>query len=256
MKLGFLSFAAACALAVSVHAETYSFKEPFTMSGAFRPNGVLTLENVNGTVEIRAWDRNEISIQGEKSAATAEELKQIELSTDVTESRATIKVHLPKRSRSWFGGSTIRASVRFTINVPASVVVEQLKVVNSAVTLEGLQNTVRAESVNGRIDAHGVSGDVWLKTVNGSIVADFNAVRPHQKLAFETVNGSITVRLPTDAGATVKGSVVNGQIASEFPFARQEGRSGHKVNAMIGDGRASIEARTINGGITIQRGSA
>ncbi len=256
MKLSLLSLIAACGLAVVARAETYSYKEPFARSGAFRPDGVLTLENVNGTVEVRAWDRNEINIEGEKSAATAEELKKIDLSMDVTEGHAAIRVYLPKRSGSWFGGGRIRASVRFTIHVPASIAVEQLKVVNSVVTLDGLQNTVRVESVNGKIDAHGVSGDVRLKTVNGSITAEFNAVRRHQKLAFETVNGSITVRLPTDAGATIKGSVVNGQIASDFPFVRRDGTGGHKVNAMIGDGRASLDARTVNGGITIQRGSA
>jgi DUF4097 and DUF4098 domain-containing protein YvlB len=242
----------ALVVAALARADDYSFKEPFSQTAPFNATGSLSLANVNGSVEIRTWDKNEILVEGEKSAKTDEELKQIELAIDFTDTHAGIKVHLPKRSGSWFFGSTIRASVRFTITVPATASIERLQTVNSGVTIDGLRGSIEAESVNGDIHATGLGGDAQISTVNGAIKADFGAVAPHQELSFKTVNGSITVALPKDAGVTLSGSVVNGHIGCDFPLTLGESGHGHHLSGTIGDGRASLRAETVNGNIAIK----
>jgi hypothetical protein len=254
MKLRSVAIALlALVVAALARADDYSCQEAFSQTAPFNATGSLSLANVNGRVEIRTWDKNQILVEGEKSAKTDEELKQIELTIDLTDKHAGIKVHLPKRSGAWFFGNTIRASVRFTITVPATASIERLQTVNSEVTIAGLRGAVEAESVNGDIHATGLGGDAHFATVNGAIKADFGAVAPHQELSFKTVNGSVTVGLPKDAGVALRGSVVNGHISCDFPLELGESGHGRHLSGTIGDGRASLRAETVNGNIAFKQ---
>jgi Putative adhesin len=234
-------------------AEDYQFKAPFTRSGAFSPTGEITLENVNGSVEIRTWDKNEILIEGERSAKTDEELGLIDLKIDLSESRAGIKVRLPKRSGVFFSSGNIRAVVRFKVTVPATATLAKISTVNSSVLIEGARGRVNASSVNGGVRANGLAGPAKLETVNGAINARFDAVAAQQELSFKTVNGQVIVSLPKDAGVQLRGSVVNGSIKCDFPLELgQKDKRGRSLSGKIGDGRATLEAETVNGSVHIQ----
>jgi DUF4097 and DUF4098 domain-containing protein YvlB len=254
MKLRIIALSVfALVFAALLHAENYSSKEAFSRTGNFSPSGKVSLENTNGDVEIRTWDKNEILIEGEKSAKTDEELKLIELTIDLKESGAVIKVRLPKRSGGFFSGGTIHAAVSFKITVPASVALEKINVVNATVSIKDVRGPVKAESVNGRIRAHDLGGDVELGTVNGEIDASISTVSAGQKLSFHTVNGVITASLPSDAGFELHSSVVNGTIDCDFPLNVQGKISGKRVSGKIGDGRASLDAESVNGSIRIKK---
>lgn len=253
MKIRLLALLALALSAVlGVRANDYEFKEPFTQSGAFDPTGTLRVENVNGQITVRTWDKNEILIEGVKSAKSEEELHLIELTMDVSESRAQLKVRLPKRKGGLFGGGSIRASVRFTITVPATAVLDSVETVNSSVHVEGVRGRVHAETVNGSVHATDLGSDASLETVNGSVEASFSAIAAGQKLSFETVNGRIKVRLPQDAGFDLRSEVVNGHIDCDFPI-QLSSRGRRSLNGKVGDGRATIEAESVNGSISIEQ---
>ena len=254
MKLRLLALSTlALALAAFLHAENYPARETFSRTGAFDSAGKIVLENTNGNVVIRTWEKNEILIEGEKSAKTDEELKLIELTIDLKESGAVIKVHLPKRGGGLFSSNNIRAAVSFSLTVPATAVLEKINVVNASVEIAGVRGSVNAESVNGRIRAHDLGGDVRLGTVNGEIDASSSVVAAGQKLSFHTVNGSIAVALPADAGVEFHSSVVNGSIDCDFPLGIQGRISGKRVAGKIGDGRASLEIESVNGSIRVRQ---
>jgi DUF4097 and DUF4098 domain-containing protein YvlB len=253
MKLRLFAILATSLVAAAYsHADDYSFRESFKKSCAFSATGSVTLENVNGDVEIRTWDKNEILIEGEKSAKTEEELKAVDLTIDLSDSRAAIKVRLPKRSGSWFSGNTIRASVRFTLTVPATAALDRIATVNSSVSVEGARGDAHVETVNGSIHAVGLGGSARLKTVNGQIEATFTSVAAGQEFSLETVNGTITVELPKDAGIALRTSVVNGHVDCEFPLTLTKSSGRHNLSGTIGDGRASLKAETVNGSIRIE----
>ena len=234
-----------------LRAEDYSSKEPFSQTATFSPTGKITVENVNGDIDIQTWDRNEILIEGEKSAKTDEELKLIDLTIDLKESNTAIKVRLPKRSGLF--SNNIRASVSFKITVPATVSLDKIAVVNSSVRIKDVRGSVNAESVNGRVSAHNLAGNVKLETVNGEIVAEVSSVAAGQKLSFQTVNGSIAVKLPADTGADTQASVVNGIIDCDFPLTVQGRIVGKKLSGKIGDGRATLSAESVNGSIRFNK---
>ena len=242
---------AGLAAAVLARADDYSFKDSFQRTGAFSPTGLVAVQNVNGGIEIRTWDKNEILIEGEKSAKTEDELKAIELTIDLSESRAAIKVRLPKRSGGWFSGQTIRASVRFTLTVPATAVLDRITTVNAGVSVNGARGRTQIETVNGNIHATDLGGSARIKTVNGRINAAFASVAAGQESSFGTVNGSITIALPQGAGVALRTSVVNGHINCDFPLTLTASSSHRHLSGTIGDGRASLAAETVNGSIHI-----
>jgi DUF4097 and DUF4098 domain-containing protein YvlB len=255
MKLHtFLLLALTLTAAVFARADDHRYKEAFSESGPFSSTGKITLENINGQIDIVTWDKNEILIEGEKSARTEEELKLIELTIDRSDSRADIKVKLPKRTGSWFGNNSVRGGVRFKLTVPATATLERIRTVNSSVAIDGVRGGVDAETVNGRIRAHDLGGSARLKSVNGGLDARFTAVSTDQKLDFDTVNGSVDIVLPDDAGVQVSSSVVNGHVDCEFPLEIRDGRTrGKRLSGKIGDGRASLEARSVNGSVRIKK---
>jgi len=238
-------------MALCARAE-YEFSEPFEKVVPFKADGVFSIENVNGDVTVRAWDRNEISIKGEKRAETDEELKKIDVEMDLSDSHAHIKTHLPKRS-GWFSGQQIHGEVRYIIMLPATAVVDAIKCVNSGTVVEGMRGKVRVDLVNGSVNAHGLGGDVHLKTVNGGIHADFASIGSDQDLRLSSVNGSITARLPQSVGASIHADTVNGGISTDFPLTVTGRFIGRHVDGTVGDGKASIRANTVNGGITFKR---
>ena len=253
MKTRLAFFAVGLLAAAIARADSYANKEPFSQTNPFSPTGTLSLENVNGNVEIRTWDKNEILIQGEKSAKTEEELKAIDLKIDVSESHAAIKVRLPKRSGGWFSGNTIRAAVQFTITLPATASLDRIETVNASVKLEGTRGKAHIETVNGSVRATNLGGSTTFETVNGRIDADFTAVAAGQTCSFETVNGSVHMVLPKDAGVALRTSVVNGHVDCDFPLTLTKSSGRRNLSGNIGDGRASLSAETVNGSIHISR---
>jgi hypothetical protein len=251
MKNPLLVFFAIAVTAVA-HADNYGHTKSFNLSNAFEAGGTLSIENTNGAINIRTWDRNEILIEGTKRARTEEELELIELKTHLTDSRAEIRVHFGKRPNSgWFGSNQARGRVDMTVTVPVTAVLQEVKTVNGTVSIDGIHGNVTASSVNGSIDATGLGGDARIKTVNGQVKVSFGEIAAGTDLDFETVNGSITVRLPADTGVAVDGSVVNGSIESDLPLTVQ-GRIDRKhIKGSIGDGRASLSVRAVNGSIKL-----
>lgn len=234
-----------------LRADTYPFKETFSRSGPFSATGVVSLRNVNGEIVVETWDKNEISIEGEKSARTEEELKAIELTIDLSSTRADIKVHLPKHPNSW--NNNVRAAVRFKLKVPATVALDEIKVVNASVKIEDVRGSVAVESVNGQIRARDLGSDARLRTVNGQVRASFVSLAADQQLSFRTVNGSVRVALPDDAGFQLKSSVVNGHVDCDFPLQIKGCVTGKRISGTAGDGRASIDASSVNGSIHFEK---
>src|SRR5476651_2134562 len=99
MKLRPLLLAALGLLAAGLaRADSYSFTERFSETHPFAAAGEITLGNTNGAVVIRTWDRAEVRIEGEKRAATDEELKRIGLVIDASAASLAIKTDFPRRA--------------------------------------------------------------------------------------------------------------------------------------------------------------
>lgn len=243
IALAFLGLVSAAA------GEAFSATEKFSQTYPLTANGTVQLSNVNGTVDIVAWDKSEVSLEAEKRAPDSDALARIHLKIDSRPDRLVVKTEYEKTG--WFG-SNVRGEVRYQLKVPAGVSLDKIELVNSNIVVQGVRGSVDLRTVNGGIRATNLAGDARLKSVNGSITAGFDVMAAGQKVAAETVNGACEFRLPKDARARLDLSSVNGGTNCSFPITLET--TGHnRLRGTIGaDAGATINAQTVNGGISVR----
>ncbi len=221
--------------------------EQFQETLPFEPGGRFRLENVNGSVHISTWDESEVRIEAEKAANSAKALDSIEILVDGEGDWVEVKTRLP-RSRLFFGSG---GKVDYHITLPSRARV-QVETVNGKLEIHGISGRVRASTVNGGVEITDVSGEVESSTVNGSINVSYREVDPDGRHRFSTTNGSVTLTLPPDASGEFDVSTINGGISTDFPLA-VTGKIGRRsLNGRLGDGDGSFDISTVNGSVKIQ----
>lgn len=236
---------AAVALASAAHA---TVTEKFSQTYPLNAGGVVSLDSVNGTVEIVGWDKNEVSVEAEKIASDEAGLKRLEIVVDASPARVAIKTKIEKK---WFSLSFNRAEVRYRLRVPAGASLRKIDVVNADVTVRGVTGYVDLDSVNGSIEAEGLAAGGRFDTVNGSIRATFAKISAGDRIVLDTVNGSCTATLPANAAFTLKADSVNGSISCDFPI--KIGKSGRRhLAGDVNGGGAEVVLDSVNGGLSVR----
>ena len=143
--------------------------------------------------------------------------------------------------------------VDFVVRVPEGVRFVG-RTVNGSVEATGLTADAEVSTVNG--DAS-VSTRGWAEatTVNGDVDATVGRADWRGSADFQTVNGTVTVTLPGSVDADVEARTVNGEIETDFPLT-VTGRFGpRRLNGRIGSGGRTLSLETVNGAIRIRRAS-
>jgi hypothetical protein len=234
-------------LATTACATPYSQSEKFSQSYPLAAGGALRLANVNGDIDIVAWDKAEVLVEAEKRAASTADLARIHIVVEAQPDRIAVK---SDHEKTGFWGSNIRGEVVYHLKVPAGISLEKIGAVNSAVTVRDVLGSVALETVNGSIHASGLGGDTKLETVNGSIHAAFATVSARQRITANSVNGACELTLPAGAGAHIDLSTVNGGTRCDFPVTIEKS-SRNTLRGTIGEGGASVKADTVNGSIRL-----
>lgn len=245
-------FAALLALPMTLTADVEDTEE---MTFEVNPGARISLENINGDIDITAGSAGEVKVIARKKAGTQEYLDDMEIVTDADADYVRIETRHPKREGGWFNwGSDGSGSVSYELSVPPDVELDSIETVNGDVRIRAVTGTVKASTVNGGLDVENLAADVNLETVNGKITAAFDALGAGQRVNAEAVNGRIVILLPADAGARVTAETVNGSIdADDFGLEPEKGFVGRDLSGDIGDGGARLSLDTVNGSITISK---
>lgn len=222
---------------------------------------VVTIENVNGSVDVAVWDRPEVRVQAEKRVRGVERenaneaLASVRIEVGETASGLRIRTRYPKHQGvnglfNLFTEDRVSADVKYEITVPRAARVE-VDTVNAAINVNGVQGGTELETVNGSIDVTGAAGSFEASTVNGSIDAQLANV-PAGKLSAETVNGRIRLALPATLRANVDISTVNGKITTDIPVTTREISKRSVRGAINGGGAVDLSISTVNGSVTIE----
>lgn len=140
--------------------------------------------------------------------------------------------------------------VEFVVHVPRGVHFLG-QTVNGSVEARSMPADASAYTVNGPVTVS-AAGTVEASTVNGDIDATMGRADPGRDLAFHTVNGDITLRVPPDFGARLRASLLNGQIGGDFPIeVSRTGFVGRRGEGQIGRGGHELRLRTVNGDLTL-----
>ncbi|MBA3849969.1 MAG: hypothetical protein C0502_08230, partial [Opitutus sp.] len=223
---------------IAVTAASAKVTEKFSQTYPLAAAGEVSLGNMNGDVEIVAWDKPEVAVEAEKSAKDEQALKRIEIVVEADNDRIAIKTkHHRDTESSWWNRGRQTGSVRYTIRVPAELASLKVEVMNSNVTTERVRGDVKIATMNGRVRATGLTGDTTVNTMNGRIYASFDRVGSGQKLSFDSMNGSCEVELPADASAHVVAGTMNGRVSCELPITVEKSRR-RSLRGHIGKGEA------------------
>jgi DUF4097 and DUF4098 domain-containing protein YvlB len=174
-----------------------------------RAGARLDVDNFGGEIAVKTWTKNAVRV--EASHGTRDRIV-----IDASEQRVRVKSE----------GRRGPSQVDYTITVPTWMALT-LSGVYTDIKVDGVDNEVTAETVQGEIAVVGGSGNVSLKSVQGAVTLekargriDLSTVNEEIRatgisgdLSAETVNGDI--RLTQIESANVEANTVNGDVTYE-----------------------------------------
>ena len=151
------------------------FREEFHQTYPLSATGRVGLENINGGVQIKVWDRPAVQVDALKKAYRKERLAEVRIEVNSTEDNLSIKTEYPDWNQTFRGNDRYDnpATVEYTLTVPRKAVLESIELVNGSLDIDGAEGSVKASSINGRVTATNLLADVKLSTINGPLKAMF-----------------------------------------------------------------------------------
>jgi len=246
-----------CALflfALAAHASDHrgTLTEEFHQTYALTPDGRIELENINGAVHISGWDRNEVKVDAVKYADTKEQLDEATIEADSGKDYLSVRTKYRDHDHTWnWGSHNNPATVEYTLTVPRSARLDEIKLINGGLDISGVSGEVHASCINGRLEARDLAGQARLSTINGRLDARFGQLAGHE-VDLSSVNGEVELTIPSDSKAEVEASTVSGGINNDFGLHVNNHRFvGHDLRGELGNGGTHIRLSNVNGRIEI-----
>jgi DUF4097 and DUF4098 domain-containing protein YvlB len=201
------------------------------------PDATIDVSNVQGSVGVTAWDRNEVELtahlEGDKD----------KLEFEATDRQVRIKVDRPEGKYHDSDDDAI-----LTLKVPkgARLIVDT---VSADITVNGVHGEQRLESVSGTVDTQAYDAPVTAESVSGEILLKGNGGKA--QVATENVSGSTIV---SGIRGGYEGEAVSGNITAIVAAAdrlRASSISGDiKINAEL-TSAARAELESISGTVEL-----
>lgn len=201
-----------------------------------------------GGIQVQAWSRDEVRLQArvEAHASSSARARRLVDAIEI-ETGSTLAPRLPRT------GDGTWSSVSFRLMVPRQMDLD-LAAENGGISVSGVDGRIRFRTVNGGVTLAELAGDVQGRTVNGGLsVTLTGSVWAGDRLDVETVNGGMTLIIPTGYDADLETGTVNGSLRLGFPVTVQ-GDVSRRIRTTLGAGGRSIRVVTTNGSAVIERG--
>ncbi|MFT4256725.1 MAG: DUF4097 family beta strand repeat-containing protein [Pseudoxanthomonas sp.] len=220
-----LSAALLLALAVPAFAAT-----PIHESRPLSPTGNLDISNVKGRIQVRAWQRDEVKIEG----SLGNGVEKLEILGD--RNNLEIKVRYPNNSRG-AEPTDLLLTVPLRANLDISSVaanVDVQGVAPASLEIDSVSGDVFAAAAPGEFEANNVSGnlditvnspDVSLDTVSGKVTL---RGRMNGEIEVETVSGDIDIAVNGERIRKLSATTVSGDASIHA--------------ALAGNGRIELES--------------
>jgi hypothetical protein len=175
---------------------------PIQLQHAASAHAQVSISNIAGSVNVTAWDRNEVQVSGE----LGEGAKPLQLTGD--NDRLSIKVEPSGGSGSgWFnfGSDSRMAPTTLELHVPRGASLD-VKVVSAPLVIEGLAGgDIKVNTISGNARIHARTPALDIDSVSGGIEFSGQA----DKASLQTVSGEI---LAPALGHTAKLETISGNI--------------------------------------------
>ena len=246
-----------CAVAATTRVrgndQTATLTEEFHHTYTISADGRVALDNINGAVHIHSWDRNEVKVDAIKKANSQKRVNEAKIEVNADSGSISIRTKYPQSEQHWDSDDQ-PASVEYTLTVPKSARLEEVKLINGSLDISDISGEVEASCINGKLTVKGLTGEVKLSTINGPAEAQLSP-SGNGRIVLSSVNGPVDLTLPSDIKGRVEASTVTGGISNDFGLRVNHQLVGHKLDDELGSGGSRIELRNVNGAIKIHRAS-
>jgi DUF4097 and DUF4098 domain-containing protein YvlB len=267
-------------LAISADAQTRRFERHFTVQG--KP--VVTVQNATGRIQVRAWEKQEVMIVGQRGSSSVEvDTEQvgnrIEIATRLASGsgnsdalRADYDISVPVESelqvRSDSGNVTVD-SVHGDMSFDTVAADLALQDVEGYLVVKSIGGSTICTRCAGRLDGTSISGNfqllqptmdnVRVQTSSGDILFDGSFMN-RGIYVLKNYSGTIEVRFSSSDSFDVRATSLYGNVINQAPVVPDRHnmpapRSGlaKSLFGTMNDGRAKVELSSFNGTIKISK---
>lgn len=208
--------------------------------------GHLNVENVKGRIQVRAWDRNEVKIEG----SLGQGVEKLEITGDAQ--HLSVKVKYPKTGGlGFFSGSDRSEPSELRLMVPLKADLD-VDAVSADVDVNGLAaGELSIDSVSGDVSVVGAPREATIDSVSGDIKLILNSA----KVSTESVSGDVDLRGRLSGDVHVE--TVSGDIDVSGHESSVRKLSGNTVSgdlavttALAAGGRIGLES--VSGNLTLR----
>lgn len=198
------------------------------------PDGVVEIDNDNGSIRVIGWAKNEIQVVGTLGRrANGLDLnvngRRAEISVDTDNpmgTRSELEVHVPVGSRieidsfaaeirvEGVNGALVAETVNGSIVLSGGFQEVEASTVNGDIEVSGNTKHARVESVNGAVSVKGASGEIEASTVNGQLTVVGAAF---ERASLETVSGGLRFEGELKPNAVLDAQSVSGEVELVLP---------------------------------------
>ena len=231
--------------AVLLAAPGYAFDEVFQQTYPLPPGAVFQLQNVNGSVNVSAWEREEVEVYAIKTAQSdPRDLDRVQIEVQSQGDTVRVETRYPQ-------DDAVAVYVEYHIRVPHRCELRRISTVNGFVRVFGVEGSGDLRTVNGNVDVFDSSGRFSARTTNGNVRIALHGLEGSGPLSLETVNGTVELGLPGDAGADLEVLSLNGDFRSELPVLVKNSVGARGFRGRLGRGGGPLRIHTVNGAIRI-----
>jgi hypothetical protein len=235
-----------CALFLALPGFANTADQVFLKTYPLAAGGQFVLDNVNGSVHVEGWDRDEVEVRAVKTSQNdPRDVDRVQIEVESHPGEVDVHTRYPN-------GEGAEVAVEYHIHVPNRVLLGCIQTVNGSLTVRGVDGGGELRSVNGNVEVLESSGRFNAKTTNGNLRLELRKLLDGAPMNLETVNGSVVLGLPWDARADLKVHNMNGDVYSDVPVTSTMTIPGARdFHGRLGHGGGAISVRTTNGGIRL-----
>lgn len=246
---------------------------------------VLAVRNIDGFIKVESYSGSKVMIEIDKTISgktqdiVDEGKRDFKLEFEETGDSILVYISEPwytrphderRNNRNWDRRIEYRATLNFTVKVPADINLYVSTVNNGDIDVKDVTGGIKANNVNGGISLANAKGATEVHTINGDVTINYLA-SPPEKSSYYTLNGNIRVTYPASFSGDLQFKSFNGEFFTDFPdtqvlapevtknIEHKGDKTVYKLDKntaiRIGNGGRRFKFETFNGNIYIKKQS-
>jgi len=225
----------------------------FQKTLALKSGGTLSLENTNGNIVIRGWDKEKVELMAVEKRNPPLSPKiyfygshALEPKIDLQASNEVIAIKTVSSDKE----DEFRL-VHYELSVPRSIKLENIRNGQGKIEISDVFGGVQIGQKEGNITIKNFSGSVDIALGSGSVEAEVLDIRPEDHVQIKSEKGDILLYLEPGVTAQVEANAPDGEISSDFDF--NQALPAKTLSAKLGEGKASLVLTALHGDIKIRK---